>query len=136
MSKIKKRMHATRRNKGIVLLFTMVVMIVVSSVVASYLGSVQFSIRSSDAQITDSQAVYLAEAGINYAIYNLKIDSLWTGTSSPIVMGAGTFSVSVVDIGAGEHRLTSTGIVNNLLRTVQQDMTATLSPKPNTWREI
>ncbi len=67
-------------NKGMALLFTMIIMMTLSSVVAAYLGYVQFSTRSTGAQISDSQAMYLAEAGIHYGIYQLKLNSTWIGT--------------------------------------------------------
>ena len=62
----------TRYEKGAVLLFTMIVMIVLTSVVGAYLGFVYYSTKSTGAQISDSQAIYLAEAGLQKAIWNLK----------------------------------------------------------------
>jgi len=121
----------TRYEKGAALLFTLMVMIVLTSMVGAYLGFVHSSTRSTGAQISDSQAIYLADAGIHYGIYSLKQDSSWRGTSLPVSLGEGTFSVSVADsdsvpdLGEGDYRLTSTGTVDDQSRTVQQDVTLT-----------
>jgi len=122
-------------NKGMALLFTMVIMIALSSIVATYLGYVQFSTRSTGAQISDSQAMHLAEAGIQYGIYQLKLNSAWTGTPSPVSLGGGIFSVSVINLPSSDYRLISTGSVNGLFRTAQQDLNATITPVINTWSE-
>jgi len=61
----------TKYAKGAALLFTLMVMIVLTSVVGAYLGLVQCSTRSTGAQISDSQAIYLAEAGLQKAVWYL-----------------------------------------------------------------
>ncbi|MBN1805986.1 MAG: hypothetical protein JW837_12115 [Sedimentisphaerales bacterium] len=132
--RIKHRTKATPVKEGMVLLFTLIVMITVSSVVGAYLGFVSYATRSTGAQISESQAIYLADAGIHYGIYNLLQDSGWTGTS-PVSLGEGTFSVSVTGIGGGDYRLISTGNVYGQSRIVQQDVNSTIIPKTNTWQE-
>ncbi len=134
--RIKHKIKVTHGSKGMALLFTMVIMIALSSIVATYLGYIQFSTRSTGAQISDSQAMYLAEAGIYYGIYQLKLNSAWTGTPSPVALGEGIFSASVTNLGGGDYRLTSTGTVNGQFRTVQQDVNTAITPKIDTWREI
>jgi len=134
--RIKHKTKVIHGNKGVVLLFTLIVMITVTSVVGAYLGFVQYSTISTGAQISDSQAIYLAEAGIHYGIYSLKQNPAWTGTSSPVSLGEGTFSVSVIDLGGGDYRLTSTGTVDGQFRTAQQEVTVTVTHKTNTWQEI
>lgn len=135
-SKIGHNRKITHNNIGIVLLFTLVMMITISSVVGAYLGFVQFSTKSVGGHISGSQAMYLAEAGINYGIYNLKQNPAWAGTPSGVPLGEGIFSVSVTNLGTGGYRLISTGTVDNQSRTAQQDLTSTGTPKPDTWKEI
>ncbi len=132
----KHKSRVTYGNKGAVLLFILMVMIVLASVVGAYLGFVQTSTKSTGAQIVDSQAFYLADAGIHYGIYSLKQIPGWTGTSSPVSLGEGTFSVSVIDLGGGDYRLTSTGTIDDQSRTLQQDVNSTVMPKTDTWQEI
>ena len=110
-------------------------MVTVTSVVGAYLGFVSYATKSTGSQISESQAIYLADAGIHYGIYNLIQDPGWTGTSSPVSLGEGNLSVSVSDIGGGDYRLTSTGTVYGQSRTVQQDVNSTAVPKTNTWQE-
>jgi Tfp pilus assembly protein PilX len=135
MKLFKYKSRLVKGRRGAILLFVMVILIVIISVVGSYLGFVQISTKSTGAQITDSQAIYLAEAGVHYGIYNLKQDNTWTGTGSAVSLGKGDFSVSVTALGGGEFRLISTGTVNNQSRTVQQDVNDSIIPKDNTWRE-
>jgi Tfp pilus assembly protein PilX len=135
MKLFKYKSSSVKGRRGAILLFVMVVLIVIISVVGSYLGFVQISTKSTGAQITDSQAIYLAEAGVHYGIYNLKQDNTWTGTGSAVSFGKGDFSVSVTALGGGEFRLISTGTVNNQSHTVQQDVNDSIIPKDNTWRE-
>jgi Tfp pilus assembly protein PilX len=135
MKLLKYKKRIASNEKGIVLLFVMFIMISLTSVVMAYLGYIYYSTRSTDAQITDSQAVYLAEAGIHYGIYNLKLDDTWTGTSSAVDLGRGDFSVTVNSLGGGEFRLISTGTVSDQSRTIQQDVNDAIIPKNNTWQE-
>ena len=110
-----------RNKKGVVLLLMLIVMITLTSLVGAYLGFVQSSIKSTGAQIADSQIFYLADAGIHYGIYNLKQDPEWTGeTNHPL--GEGTFTVTLTDLGGNDYRLTSTGTADGQSRTVQQDI--------------
>lgn len=130
--------HSLRKtccNKGVVLLFVLMVMVVLSSIIGAYLGFVHLSTKSTGAQIIDSQTFYLADAGIHYAIYSLKQDPNWAGTASPVSLGEGTISVSVIDLGS-DYRLTSTATVYGQSRTIQQDVNSTAIPMPNAWREI
>jgi cytoskeletal protein CcmA (bactofilin family) len=121
--RFKYKTKVTYGNKGAVLLFTLMVMIVLTSMVGTYLAFVRCSTKSAGAQIVDSQVFYLADAGIHYGIYSLKQSSEWTGTALPVSLGEGTFSVSATDLGGGDYRLTSIGIVDGRSRTVQQDVT-------------
>lgn len=135
MKLLKYKSRLVKGEKGAVLLFTLFVMISVISVVMAYLGYVHYSTVSTGAQISDSQAVYLAEAGVHYGIYNLKQDITWTGTAFPIDLGKGDFSVTVNPLGGNEYRLISTGTVNGQSRTVQQDVNDAIIPKTNSWQE-
>jgi len=122
------KIRDTRYEKGVVLLFTLVVMITLISVVGAYLGFVQSSTKSTGAQIADSQAIYLADAGIHYGIYSLKLNPTWDengGTNHYLPSGQTNkfFIVDVLSLGGGDYRLTSTGTVDDQSRTVQQDVT-------------
>jgi Tfp pilus assembly protein PilX len=92
----------TRYEKGAALLFTLMVMIVLTSVVGAYLGFVQSSTKSTGAQISDSQAIYLAEAGLQKAVWNLMRTAAnggqgenWTTTGTTENLGAGSYTMVV-----------------------------------------
>jgi hypothetical protein len=89
-------------NKGVVLLFTLMVMIGLISVVGAYLGFVQYSTKSIGAQITDSYAVYLAEAGLQKAVWNLMRTVAnggqgenWTTAGTTENLGEGSYTMVV-----------------------------------------
>ena len=92
----------TRYEKGAVLLFTLMVMIVLTSMVGAYLGFVQASTISTGAQISDSQAIYLADAGLQKAVWNLMRTVAnggqgenWTTADTPESLGEGSYTMEV-----------------------------------------
>jgi len=96
------KIRDTRYEKGVVLLFTLVVMITLTSVVGAYLGFVQASTKSTGAQISDGQAICLAEAGLQKAVWNLKtpVDSggqgeNWTTAGTTENLGEGNYTMVV-----------------------------------------
>ncbi|MFH1615947.1 MAG: discoidin domain-containing protein [Planctomycetota bacterium] len=98
----KHKSNASYCNKGSVLLFTLMVMIGLTSVVGAYLGFVRYSTKSTGAQITDSQAVYLAEAGLQKAIWNLMRTAAnggqgenWTTAGTTENLGEGGYTMVV-----------------------------------------
>ncbi len=130
-------------SKGAVLVFTLMVMIVLTSVVGAYLGFVQSSTRSTGAQIEDSQAIYLADAGVNQAIWYLNNiapdgsgDYSWRTTAYPAVpgpdpndpqqesFGNGTFTIWVQDSGS-DVQIYARGTVGELTRIITQSMVTT-----------
>ncbi len=136
-------MRYTRYEKGAVLLFTLIVMITLISVVGAYLGFVQSSTRSTGAQIEDSQAIYLADAGLNQAIWYLintapdgSADYSWRTTAYPAApgpdpndpqqesLGNGTFTIWVQDSGS-DIQIYSRGTVGELTRIITQTMVTT-----------
>ncbi len=131
----KYKSRGTYCNKGVVLLFILMVMIVLTSVVGAYLGFVQLSTKSTGAQITESQTFYLADAGIHYGIYSLKQNPNWTGTTSAVPLGEGTFYISVTNLGS-DYRLTSIGTIDGQSRTLRQDVNSTIIPMTDAWLEI
>ena len=94
--------HATRYDKGTALVLTLVVMIVLCSFVAAYLGCVRCSTISTGELIGDSKAVYLAEAGLQRAIWNLMRTTAnggqgesWTTVGTIEYLGEGSYTMVV-----------------------------------------
>jgi hypothetical protein len=129
----KYEIRNTRNEKGAVLLFTLIVMIVLISVVGAYLGFVQSSTRSTGAQIEDSQAIYLADAGLQYAIHRLTdsdyrdnvsrdVNNTTTGSAN-LGEGSYTFEIYRGALEAADEDtfyITSTGTLGGLGRQITQ----------------
>jgi hypothetical protein len=134
----KKQM--THHYKGVILLFTLVIMTIISSVVGSYLGFVQSSIKSIGAQISDSQAIYLADAGLEMSIWYLRniapdgsTDCSWRTAAYPanpgpgatdpqqISLGEGTFTIWVQDSGS-DVQVYSRGTAGGLSRVITRTL--------------
>ena len=144
----KHRSIVTYNRKAAVLLFTLMVMITLTSVVGAYLGFVQYSTRSTGAQISDSQAIYLAEAGLQKAVWNILTPVPKGGwgkfgagqsRSEEASFGAGTYSVTASRTG-NTYTINSTGMVKGLSRSMQQQFSTGggpgLTPVVDTWHEI
>jgi len=146
----KNKSRATYGNKGAALLFILMVMVVLTSVVAAYLGFVQTSTKSTGAQVAASQAIYLAEAGLNKAIWYLantapdnSTDGSWRTTAYPAEpgsnptdpqqesLGEGTYTIWVED-SASDVKITARGTSGNSSRTIEQTITVSVG----SWTEI
>lgn len=67
------------------------------------------------------QALNLAEAGLERALWELRMDSTWTDGWADESLGNGTYSVTVADapdVGAGWMRISSTGSAEGIRKTV------------------
>ncbi|GAI37332.1 unnamed protein product, partial [marine sediment metagenome] len=145
LSQTKHKSTVIYGRKGAVLLFTLIVMITLISVVGAYLDFVQSSTRSTGAQIEDSQAIYLADAGLDMAIWYLRntapdgsTDCFWRTTAYPAVpgpdpndpqqksLGNGTFTIWVQDSGSN-IQVYARGTVGGLSRVITQTLTLTSS---------
>ncbi len=128
LSQTKHKSTVIYGRKGAALLLTLIVMITLISVVGAYLGFVQSSTRSIGAQIADSQAIYLADAGLQHTFWTLDNDSDFRSDpvgEGPVTgnLGAGSYSVFVTREGS-TYTLTSTGMVNGLSREITQSVIA------------
>src|SRR3989344_1891958 len=97
---------------GYVMLFAIVLLAIFLAASASLLGYTTLNVRSARISYERDQALYLAEAGIDKAIYELNQDPSYTGETNTS-FGSGAFTVTVSTISAGKKRFTSTGFVPN-----------------------
>lgn len=103
---------AHRPSRGTIFLLALIigaVILTVSTGFFNYFGAVIHSERSS---LAGSQALAIAEAGIDKAVYELNQSSSYSGESNT-ALGNGAFSVSVASINGNTKRLTVTGVVPN-----------------------
>ncbi|MDP3732577.1 MAG: hypothetical protein Q8R31_06140 [Candidatus Omnitrophota bacterium] len=81
--------------------------------------------------LASGQAFWIAEAGLNDALYNMRISSSWQPSASPVNYGGGTYSVQKVDLGS-TIELRSTGTHDNVSRFVKGALLRIPTPFENT----
>ena len=133
-------------NKGVALILTFIFMISLIIISASYLFMVTYDTRNASAQMNNDKALYLADAGLNKAVWYLtntapdtSTDGSWRTTAYPAAsglnptdsrqesLGDGTYTIWVEPEPLGSDiMVTARGTVNNIERTVRE--TITLAP--------
>jgi hypothetical protein len=99
------------RERGYTLLL---VLVYFSVTIVGYAGFIDYLTtysRSTRQAVASTQALALAEAGIDKAVYSLNQDSNYSGETNT-VLGDGMFTVSIVSGGSTRH-ITATGYVPN-----------------------
>jgi hypothetical protein len=99
-------------EKGFVLVTLYLVLPLLLMLVGTMLGQVFGDVRASMRSGTTMRSVYLAEAGMDYALVQLRSDYAWTGDE--IDTTGGNFVISVEDLGSDRLRVTSQGISSEL----------------------
>ncbi|MBF0522289.1 MAG: LamG domain-containing protein [Candidatus Omnitrophica bacterium] len=127
------------KKRGSILLITLILMITLTVFVTSFLSGVLYDNRTVDNQTTNSKALYLAEAGLNKAMWYLlhtapngTTNGSWRTTAYPAASGAGatdpkkesfadgTYTMWVQDYGDGSILITASGTYNNFTKTIHQ----------------
>lgn len=104
----RQRIH----NRGQVLLIALVIMGVLLSTFSGFVGYTTLDIRAERISIANAQALALAEAGADKAIYELNQNSNYAGETNT-ALGAGVFTTSISSVDANTKRITSTGYIPN-----------------------
>ncbi|MDE1919227.1 MAG: hypothetical protein KGH56_00855 [Patescibacteria group bacterium] len=107
-----RRAHSPIFRQGYVLVLALVFLGIFFATGSAYLNSVTSSARSIRASVASAQALALAEAGIDAAVYQLNQNGSYSGESNT-ALGAGTYTVVVSAIDTNTKRLTVTGYVPN-----------------------
>ena len=114
-------MSSNSRNRGVALITVVIVMLTMALIGASLAelsSAVNFSV---DTILDETKARYLAEAGIAYALHQLRsganLDTV-DEAGNPLMhpLGAGAYSVQ---FNPEESLITCTGIVNEIKKTLQ-----------------
>lgn len=104
-------LHHTN-SQGYVLVVSLVFLGIFLAVSAAFLGSVVTYSKSEDTTVTRTQALLLAEAGIDEAIYQLNQNPAYVGeTDTPL--GNGTFTVVISPITSTLKQVVSTAHIPN-----------------------
>jgi hypothetical protein len=111
---IMRTMFTTRRrtaHRGQLLILAIVFFAILFALSAAFVSSAVTYTKFGRHEVARAQALALAEAGIDKAVYELNQNSGYTGESNT-PLGAGTFTVSVAAIDSGAKSVTSTGSVS------------------------
>lgn len=113
--------NSNRRKKGVILIVVLIFMTTLIVIVEAYLYVVSVQLKSSGYDISNAKALWIAEAGVQMAIYNFKTNG--TYRSSPTSLGGnlfgGSYSVSQPTLNAqGNYVVTSTGTFSGINRQV------------------
>ncbi|KKR87950.1 MAG: hypothetical protein UU34_C0002G0067 [Candidatus Curtissbacteria bacterium GW2011_GWA1_41_11] len=104
-----------KNQPGFVLLVGILVVTVIIIFSAGQFDRVANFVRQGSNKVVQQQAVNLAEAGVDYAIWQLnKNAGNWYGTGTEVAVGTtGTFFVTVTDESANIKNVVATGYVPN-----------------------
>jgi len=105
-------MTRSHSQSGYVLLTALVFMAIFLTAFASFINYTTLYARSERVAVADAQALALAEAGLDKAVYQLNQDPSYAGESNT-ALGAGVFTTSIAAIDANTKRITATGYVPN-----------------------
>jgi hypothetical protein len=122
---MQKNVHSSERGYILllVIVFTGVFLTMLGGIVA-YAASYAKLQRNT---IGSAQALTLAEAGLDKAVYELNADLSYAGESNT-ALGNGTITISVADLGGDTKRVTVTGYVPNSTSPIaQKTVKATIS---------
>ncbi|MDO8749503.1 MAG: hypothetical protein Q7J72_10420 [Candidatus Omnitrophota bacterium] len=115
-------------KKGTALLLTFIIMTTLTTVVMAFLYMSSLRLKGSGYDMSDSQALWLAEAGLQKALYTLKNDTNYQSSPTTITgsLGNGAYSVSAVKSGS-IYTFTSLGTVNAMSRQIRASAAFTSS---------
>jgi Tfp pilus assembly protein PilX len=127
-----------RNSRGVALILTLLFMLTLTVIVAAFLFMGSEGVKHARVQIEDAKTFYLAEAGLDRAIWYLRntapdgsTDGSWRTAAYPATpgpnptdprqeaLGEGSYTMWVEDSGP-DIQITATGSVNNMQRTIRQ----------------
>lgn len=100
-----------RNQRGMTLVMAMALMLVLGILGYALVQVGQYETRFMVKGKKSDAAFYLANAGVEWAMHELKSDSSYTGTDTAESLGDGEFEVSVTDLGDDTYEITSTGYI-------------------------
>lgn len=113
--------HYTQR--GQILLLAVVFFGIFFTITATLAGAVVVFVESERYTIAKSQALSLAEAGIDKAIYELNQNPSYTGETNT-ALGDGTFTIAIATIDTNTRLITAVASVPNKITTTQKTVKA------------
>lgn len=137
MNRLRNIHQSGQNNSGIIYIATVIMVVVLFSLMAFTMGTI-ISVNSEKTAnlYIDTVAELCAEAGVEYAFYQLVTDFInWSGSSGYINFGKGKFMVEIFDtdengapLNADKRRVVATGIVEKSIKKVQVTFSALSEP--------
>jgi len=102
-------------NKGFVLIMTIFAMLFASLLIVATSDLLTTDILITNNLVSDTQALYVADAGIEYAIAQLRQDANWTGSAQPVAFPTGSENAYTVTSteDEGVNTISSTAILES-----------------------
>jgi len=115
-----------KKNKGN-LIVSFIMVVALSITVFAFLSYIGIRLRESGIRVSEIESFYVADAGVNKAIWYLGTPTgsggkgfSWRVSSSYEAFGWGGFLLTVRDYAANEVQIISTGEVGGIMKTVSQ----------------
>lgn len=106
-------------ERGTALIIALFALFFVSLLVIALLDTTQIDLQIVTNHTRDAQVTYIAEAGVEYAIYYLiYVDDTWTGTGGDVSFAGGNYNVTVTSAG-NKRTIESTGKKGAFERTLK-----------------
>lgn len=105
-----RRFHIYLDSRGQVLFFSLIFMGILLSLSAGLIGYTTVNINAEGQAVAKAQALALAEAGSDNALYQLNQNPNYSGETNT-ALGPGRFTTTVATINQNTKRITSTGNV-------------------------
>lgn len=104
--------HSSLPNRGYVLVMALVFLGIFATTSAAYLNSTTSFSKSTRYDVESAQALAVAEAGMDKAVYELNQNTSYSGEANTVI-GDGVFTVAVSNINSTSKQITVTGYVPN-----------------------
>ena len=98
-------------KKGFALLLALLTLIIVSLLVTAYIELTTTDLQIISNHFTRNKALYIADAGVEYAIYNLRINNRWQANNLSVIFPQGTADKYSVTYPRNSGKITSTGVL-------------------------
>lgn len=128
-----------KNEKGIALILVLFTMLFISLLVVAFVDLATIDQQIVTNQVRDLQAGFIADAGVETAVYELRQDPGYSGTGGNVEFPSG--SGNTYNVTVSGSTITSTGTVTDFSRTIEVDFSITGASVPytvriNTWKEI
>ena len=132
-------MHLVHRNKGIILITAIFLVLLISALGTGYLALVNNQLELSNVLLKSTEAFYCAETGIAEAVLDIKQNGWGSLANITGNFNNGTYAVEVVSSTANTVTIKSTGKMSNFQRIIKVTLDRTLVPGQITqrdWQEL